>query len=105
MAVVPIGSNLNLNGIKPLTGEFLKTGSSSADVAQGFKSVLQSVIDNVEQTEAATREDAYKLSIGEVDDLHTMMINTAKADIALQTMVQLRNKVLDAYSEIMRINL
>ena len=59
----------------------------------------------MEQTEAATREDAYKLSIGEIDDLHTVMINAAKADIALQTMVQLRNKILDAYTEIMRINL
>jgi len=106
MALFPI-SGSNLNGIKPLTGEFLKTGaaSSSADKEQGFKSVLQSVIENVEQTEAATREDAYKLSIGEIDDLHTVMINAAKADIALQTMVQLRNKILDAYTEIMRINL
>ncbi|MBK5247439.1 MAG: flagellar hook-basal body complex protein FliE, partial [Peptostreptococcaceae bacterium] len=56
-------------------------------------------------TEAATKEDAYKLSIGEMDDMHTMIINAAKADIALQTMVQLRNKFLDAYSEVMRTNI
>jgi flagellar hook-basal body complex protein FliE len=49
--------------------------------------------------------DAYKLSIGEMDDMHTMIINAAKADVALQTMVQLRNKFLDAYSEIMRTSL
>ncbi|MGI6734243.1 MAG: flagellar hook-basal body complex protein FliE [Anaerovoracaceae bacterium] len=103
MAIVPIGSNIS--GIKPLTGELLKSGQSSENTTEGFKSVLQNMIDNVEQTEAVTREDAYMLSIGEVDDLHTMMINAAKADLALQTMVQLRNKMLDAYSEIMRINL
>jgi flagellar hook-basal body complex protein FliE len=59
----------------------------------------------VEETEAAAKMDAYKLSVGEMDDMHTMMINAAKADIALQTMVQLRNKFLDAYSEIMRTSI
>jgi len=37
--------------------------------------------------------------------LHTAMINAAKADITLQAAVQIRNKLLDAYNEIMRINL
>ncbi len=71
----------------------------------GFKEMLQDVIQNVKETEAATKIDAYNLSIGNMDDLHNMMINAAKAEIALQTMVQIRNKILDAYSEIMRINI
>jgi flagellar hook-basal body complex protein FliE len=62
-------------------------------------------VQNVEATEAVTQEDAYNLSIGNMDDMHTLMINAAKADVALQTMVQLRNKFLEAYSEIMRTNL
>jgi flagellar hook-basal body complex protein FliE len=40
-----------------------------------------------------------------MDDMHTMMINMAKADVALQTMVQLRNKVLSAYTEVMSTSL
>ena len=71
----------------------------------GFKEMFQDVFQNVKETEEATKIDAYNLSIGNMDDLHTMMINAAKAEIALQTMVQIRNKVLDAYSEIMRINI
>ena len=71
----------------------------------GFKEMFQDVVLNVKETEEATKIDAYNLSIGNMDDLHTMMINAAKAEIALQTMVQIRNKVLDAYSEIMRINI
>ncbi|NLP29932.1 MAG: flagellar hook-basal body complex protein FliE [Clostridiales bacterium] len=71
----------------------------------GFKEMFQDVVQNVKETEEATKIDAYNLSIGNMDDLHTMMINAAKAEIALQTMVQIRNKVLDAYSEIMRINI
>ena len=106
MAVVPIGSKLNLDGISPLTGKLSKIAQpSGGEAGQEFKAVFQSLINNVEETEAVTKADAYKLSIGETDDLHSMMIHAAKADIALQTMVQLRNKVLEAYSEVMRINL
>jgi flagellar hook-basal body complex protein FliE len=71
----------------------------------GFKEIFHDIIENVEKTEAATKMDAYKLSIGNMDEMHTMIINAAKAEVALQTMVQLRNKFLDAYSEIMRTNL
>ena len=63
------------------------------------------MVQNVEETEKVTKVDAYNLSIGNMDDMHTMLINATKAEIAVQTMVQLRNKLLDSYSEIMRINL
>ncbi len=70
-----------------------------------FQGYLLDVVQNVEDTEAVTKMDAYNLSIGNMDDTHTMLINAAKAEVALQTMIQLRTKVLDAYSEIMRISL
>ncbi|MFA5636093.1 MAG: flagellar hook-basal body complex protein FliE [Anaerovoracaceae bacterium] len=106
MAVIPIGSGSSLNNIRSMTEGLSKPAQpDQADGGQGFKAVFEQLIDKVEETEAVTKIDAYKLSIGETDDLHTMMINAAKADIALQTMVQLRNKILDAYSEVMRINL
>lgn len=100
MAVNSIGQG----PIKPIQG--LKTIESPTNSTKGeFMSLLDGLLNNVETTEAKVNENAYKLSIGEMDDLHTMMIDSAKAEIALQTMVQLRNKVLDAYNEIMRINL
>jgi flagellar hook-basal body complex protein FliE len=38
------------------------------------------------------------------DNLHQVMIASEKADIALQFTVQIRNKILEAYQEIMRMN-
>ncbi len=106
MAIIPIGTIQNSKGIEPLNKDLSKLSESlGADGGQGFKDVIGELISNVEETEAITKTDAYKLSVGEADDLHTIMINAARADIALQTMVQLRNKVLEAYSEVMRINL
>lgn len=106
MFIVPMSSNINTGGINSFNLNSEKsTGASGDETGLGFKEIFQDVIQNVEETEAATEMDAYKLSIGEMDDMHTMIINAAKADVALQTMVQLRNKFLDAYSEIMRTNL
>jgi flagellar hook-basal body complex protein FliE len=106
MAIIPIGSLLSPKGTESLHGGSPKLSESSGAAGEkGFKDVMSELISNVEETEAITKMDAYKLSIGEADDLHTVMINAARADIALQTMVQLRNKVLEAYSEVMRINL
>lgn len=106
MAIDPISSNIDINRISSLIQNTDRTGSDSEEVFDpGFGKVLRVAIENVEKTEAATEADAYNLSIGKMDDMHTMMINAAKADLALQTFVQLRNKALEAYSEIMRTNL
>lgn len=106
MITAPIDLVGNVKNITPLKDKITETVAlPESGGKQDFKDTFLSLIENAENTEAVTREDAYKLSIGEVDDLHTMMINSAKADIALQTMVQIRNKLLEAYSEVMRINL
>lgn len=106
MFIVPMSPIINTaNSINSFSDPEKSQGAPGDGSGLNFKEVFQDVIDNVEKTEAATEMDAYKLSIGEMDDLHTMIINAAKADAALQTMVQLRNKFLDAYSEIMRTNL
>lgn len=105
MFIVPMSSTINTDRINSLNSNPEKPTGSSEENGLGFKEIFQDVINNVEETEAATKMDAYKLSIGEMDDMHTMIINAAKADVALQTMVQLRNKFLDAYTEIMRTGL
>ncbi|HEY5557173.1 flagellar hook-basal body complex protein FliE [Acetobacterium sp.] len=106
MFIVPMSSIIGQSGIGSVSKSLDSTAAVSGDKSgSGFKDMVQSVINNVESTEAATKVDAYNLSIGNMDDTHTMMINSAKADVALQTMVQLRNKVLDAYSQVMNTNL
>jgi flagellar hook-basal body complex protein FliE len=101
-----MSSIINTSGINSLSSSSDKSINAPGESSGlGFKEIFQDVVKNVEETEAVTKMDAYNLSIGNMDDLHTMIINAAKADVALQTMVQLRNKFLDANSEIMRINL
>ena len=70
-----------------------------------FQDMLDEAVKNVTETGATVQADIISLVTGESDDLHTLTINLAKADLAVQTLVQVRNKALDAYNDIMRITL
>lgn len=106
MFIVPMSSIISGASVGSVAGNAAQTAAATETGAGGdFQNIMQDVINNVEETEAATKVDAYNLSIGNMDDMHTMMINTAKADVALQTMVQLRNKVLESYQTVMNTGL
>jgi flagellar hook-basal body complex protein FliE len=91
-----------INKIKPVQIDQLsKTKEKNNDIS--FKSIFDTAIDNYKNAEAEVDKDIYQLSAGETDDLHNLMINTQKAQISLDLVIQLRNKALDAYNEIMRM--
>jgi flagellar hook-basal body complex protein FliE len=108
MVIVPINSNLDVSRINAFIEKIENAAGASSDEAQvydsDFRKIFEGLIGDVEQTEAVAERDAYLLSVGAMEDPHTAMINAAKAELTLSTMVQMRNKILDAYSEIMRIN-
>lgn len=59
-------------------------------------------LNNLEQT---NQKDSVALATGQTDNLHQIMIDTQKTELSLQFAVQIRNKAIDAYNEIMRITL
>ncbi|MDR2132913.1 MAG: flagellar hook-basal body complex protein FliE [Clostridiales Family XIII bacterium] len=108
MFIVPINSSLDVGRINAAIKEIESVTGASHDETpvynSDFRNIFEGLIGDVERTEAVAEQDAYLLSVGALEDPHTAMINAAKAELTLSTMVQIRNKVLDAYSEIMRIS-
>ncbi|MCP3026126.1 flagellar hook-basal body complex protein FliE [Halobacillus sp. A5] len=76
---------------------------SPAEAHSQFSDHLKNAIENVNSTNKASDEMTKGLANGEVDDLHEVMIASEKASITTQTSVEIRNKVVDAYKEIMRM--
>ncbi|NCE66038.1 flagellar hook-basal body complex protein FliE [Pseudoflavonifractor sp. 524-17] len=70
-----------------------------------FASVFQSAIQNVKDTDAEKVQAQYLLSTGQLDNPSTVMIAAAKNEIAVSLLIQLRNKALDAYSELTRMSI
>ena len=70
-----------------------------------FSDIFQSMIDNVKETDAAKNEALYALATGQLDNPAEYSIASAQALTATQLLVQMRDRALDAYSELMRISL
>ena len=84
-----------------------KTGETVGNQNYKFMDILKEMVSNINETDAETKNDAFNLAMGFTDmqDLHTIEINAIRADLALRTMTSVRNKVLEAYSEVMRITI
>lgn len=70
-----------------------------------FKSLLFDSINKLNSYEMEANKMDLMLASGEIDNIHDVMIASQKADIALQFAIEVKNKVMDAYKEIMRIQL
>lgn len=81
----------------------LTPASSSTGKPGGFASSLASAIEQVEQLHSEAQTDAADMMRNGGQDLHNVMIAVEKADIAFQLMMQVRNKIVNAYQEISRL--
>lgn len=79
--------------------------NSNSNNVLPFKDMFQSAIQNVVQTGEKAAYNEYLLSTGQTQDLHTLTIDSTSAQLSLDLLIQLRNKAMDAYNELMRINL
>ena len=68
-----------------------------------FLDVFKSLVDNVKETDAQVQQDAIDLMLGDVDDLAQIQVNLEKAAVAVDLLVTVKNKAVDAYNEIMRM--
>lgn len=68
----------------------------------GFGQTLKTAIGKVEALQTEADVEAQKLGNGE-GNLHETMLALEKADVAMRVALKVRNKILDAYNEVMRM--
>ncbi len=68
-----------------------------------FADVLKESISKVSELEKEADTEVQKLAKMESQDIHNTMIAIEKADLSFQMMMQIRNKIINAYEEIMRM--
>jgi flagellar hook-basal body complex protein FliE len=71
----------------------------------GFGETIKSALSEVNQLQTDADQLATKLAVGDPVEVHQAMIAMQKASTALQFTIQVRNKVIDAYQEIMRMQI
>lgn len=68
-----------------------------------FADTLKATIDNMNDVQLDAELKTEALTKGEIDKLHEVMIAAQKASITIETTVQIQRKVIDAYNEVMRM--
>ncbi len=77
--------------------------NSSVDAQKQFSSFLKDAIEKTNVQQVESDEMTQKLVLGENVDLHEVMIAAQKASISLNTTMEVRNKIVEAYQEIARM--
>lgn len=94
-----------LNSLKSIQPLNTHPGDSSIvkPSASEFGKFLQEALNQVNSQQQDVDVLKQKLVTGELTDVHTLMIAAEKASIGLQLTLQVRNKALEAYQEMMRM--
>jgi len=73
------------------------------EAQQNFGTMLKDAIQSVNEQQATSDKLTGKLIRGEDVELHQVMVASQKASITLNATMEIRNKVIEAYQEIMRM--
>jgi flagellar hook-basal body complex protein FliE len=77
--------------------------SKSEKASTSFSDVLKDSISKATELEKEANQQTEQLVKMESQDIHNTMIAVEKADLSFQLMMQIRNKIISAYEEIMRM--
>lgn len=69
-----------------------------------FGSIFKNAIDNVKETDAEFTQAQYLLSTGQLDNPSAALIAYTKEEVAVNLLIQLRNRAMDVYSELTRMS-
>jgi flagellar hook-basal body complex protein FliE len=90
------------NALSNATAEAAK-GSPAATENHSFLDALSSVVEQFEGVQQASEQSVENLVSGQSQDVHSTMIAVEQANLAFELAVQVRNKVVNAYQEISRL--
>jgi len=93
-------------GIESLGALNLNPSSVSAktdtNAGGGFADVLKKSIDNLNETQKVAETSMQDMASGNVKNLHQAAIAIDKAEVEMKLMLEIRNKAISAYKEILR---
>ncbi|MDP4179489.1 MAG: flagellar hook-basal body complex protein FliE [Bacillota bacterium] len=98
-----VNSVSGFNAISPIG--IGKNDPKTNDQGLNFADMLNNALNNVNDLQLQSEQLGDDLATGKTDNIHEVLIATEKADISLQLTMQIRNKLMDAYSEIMRMQI
>lgn len=92
-----------LTPIRPIPLAEPLAAAAAAGQPGAFRELMEGAISAVEQSRAEATQAVESLLSGEGGELHATLLATQRAELSLELFLQVRNKVVEAYQEIMRM--
>jgi flagellar hook-basal body complex protein FliE len=92
-----------ISSIAPIAGAPAAGAISTAGSSPSFSSFLEGAIQSVEQPGAEADQAVQSFLSGENEDIHTVALATQRASLAFDLGMQMRNKIVSAYQEVMKM--
>lgn len=97
MAFIPVGPVVGVPG-----GDGLALGGPSRP-GHGFGKVIDHLLGQVNAQQASANQGVRDLALGQTDNLHGVMLAVAQADLSVRLVLEIRNRLTEAYQEVMRM--
>ena len=98
MNISPIGPQ-----IPTVPSRIEGNGAPRTDNASSFQNTVKRLVREVNSLQHHSDEMVKRTMAGEITDIHEVMVAVEEATIALNLMLEIRNKALEAYQEMMRM--
>ena len=90
--------------IKPIGGvERSEIARPTEKASEGFSKTLKDALSEVNELQNQSSEEIGREIEGDLKDVHSAMLALQKADLSFQLMLQVRNKLVQAYRDVMRM--
>ncbi len=83
----------------------ISVGKSADDATQSFSDTLSGFVNNVNDLQNKANDAIDKMASGQTTDVHDVMVAMEKAKVSFDMLLQIRNKMLDAYKQIMQMQM
>lgn len=111
ISAIPPMNPVFMNSLNPVQGLEQKgsgpkpSGNGVVKASSDFSQFLAEALQQVDTLQKNADAASVGLATGQIQDLHTAMVALEKASLSLSMTVEVRNKVLDAYHEITRMQI
>ena len=101
-AIPPIGMS-SIQSV-PSLGSATSLNSAAGPKPSGqFSNLIEKAVGSVNQQMQAANQSVQDLADGKSDDMQGVVVSMAKADLSFRFILEIRNKLMEAYQEIMRM--
>jgi len=103
-SVFESSGRLNESSMNPEVGSFpAPVGSTKGPAESKFEQALKETISRVNETQNSADASVRRMAAGQEPNIHNTMLQLEQAEISLKLAMQVRSKALEAYQEIMRM--